>query len=276
MPDTLYVQLSDGRQLAFCQWGPPDGRPVFYLHGSPGGRLLRHHRGEYERTGLRVITYDRPGYGRSTPLPGRGPRDAATDVAALADRLALASFGVLGVSGGGDYALAVGALLADRVTCLATIVAGAPLGGEGLDWAGGMTPSERADEEQFRARGRRGHLQRYEEIKQEVARGLPSWELDELDRELLVECFGDALASGPDGLVDDWMASILPWDIDLGTLAAPVRVLLARGDPLISQAHADWLLARLPDVAVIWVEGGHLDPRLREEEELLDWMAANI
>jgi pimeloyl-ACP methyl ester carboxylesterase len=210
MPDTQYVQLSDGRQLAFCQWGPPDGRPVFYLHGSPGGRLLRHHRGEYERTGLRVITYDRPGYGRSTPLPGRAPRDAPTDVAALADRLALASFGVLGVSGGGDYALAVGALLADRVTCLATIVAGAPLGGEGLDWAGGMTPSERADEEQFRARGRRGHLQRYEEIKQEVARGLPSWELDELDRELLVECLGDALASAITARVRD----------DLGALRA--------------------------------------------------------
>jgi pimeloyl-ACP methyl ester carboxylesterase len=67
-----------------------------------GGRLARHVGGEYERDGLRVVTYGRPGFGRSTRLPGRS-------VACIADTLGLGSFGVVGASGGGLYALAVAA-----------------------------------------------------------------------------------------------------------------------------------------------------------------------
>jgi pimeloyl-ACP methyl ester carboxylesterase len=89
MAETTVVSTADGREVACCQWGVADGSPVFFLHGTFGGRLARHVGGEYERRGLRVITYDRPGFGRSTRLPGRSVADAAGDVAGIADTLGL-------------------------------------------------------------------------------------------------------------------------------------------------------------------------------------------
>jgi pimeloyl-ACP methyl ester carboxylesterase len=91
--ETGIISTQDGRALAMCEWGPPDGVPVFFLHGSPGSRLL-HHVGEiHERAVARVVTYDRPGYGRSTRLPGRQVNHCAADVAAIADHLNLDTFG---------------------------------------------------------------------------------------------------------------------------------------------------------------------------------------
>ncbi len=61
MDESGVARAPDGRGLAYCLWGPPDGSPVFFLHGTPGSRYLRHIDGEYERAVVRAITYDRPG-----------------------------------------------------------------------------------------------------------------------------------------------------------------------------------------------------------------------
>jgi pimeloyl-ACP methyl ester carboxylesterase len=103
---------------------------------------MREVRGEYERCGVRVITYDRPGYGRSTRLKGRSIADAAGDVVAIADHLGLDQFGVIGVSGGGPHALAVAAKAPERVTRCATIVSGAPYDADGLDYFADMPGEE--------------------------------------------------------------------------------------------------------------------------------------
>jgi pimeloyl-ACP methyl ester carboxylesterase len=95
---------------------------------------MREVRGEYERCGVRVITYDRPGYGRSTRLKGRSVADAAGDVVAIADHLGLDQFGVIGVSGGGPHTLAVAAKAPERVTRCATIVTGAPYDADSLNY----------------------------------------------------------------------------------------------------------------------------------------------
>lgn len=98
---TSMVQTSDQRDLAICEWGVEGGSPVFWLHGTPGSRYLRHVGDGYVRAGLRVITYDRPGYGQSTRAPGRSIADVAADVVTISDTLGLDRFGVAGVSGGG-------------------------------------------------------------------------------------------------------------------------------------------------------------------------------
>lgn len=98
------VPCPDGRELAVCEWGDPAGAPVMELHGTPGSRLSRHHdEGAYRRAGVRAITYDRPGYGRSPRQPGRTVASAALDVAAVADALAIDTFAVVGWSGGGPH-----------------------------------------------------------------------------------------------------------------------------------------------------------------------------
>ena len=110
------VTARDGRALGVCEWGVADGAPVFSLHGTPGSRLARHHDpAVYERAGVRVITYDRPGYGVSERRLGRRVADVVEDVATIADALELDRFAVMGGSGGGPHALACGARLGEQV-----------------------------------------------------------------------------------------------------------------------------------------------------------------
>jgi pimeloyl-ACP methyl ester carboxylesterase len=113
------VRLADGRVLRTRDRGAADGRPVFLLHGGLGSRLVLDPLSATAAAGLRLLSYDRPGFGGSTPQPGRTVADTAADVAAIADQLHLDGFAVWGESGGGPFALACAALLPDRVVAAA-------------------------------------------------------------------------------------------------------------------------------------------------------------
>jgi pimeloyl-ACP methyl ester carboxylesterase len=139
---TTYVRSADGRRLAVKISGHPTGHPVFMLHGTPGSRV-----GPFPKTrvlyelGVRLISFDRPGYGGSDRLDSRRVADVVPDVVAIADELNFNRFAVLGRSGGGPDALACAALLPDRVTRVGVLVSLAPWAAEGLDWFAGMTES---------------------------------------------------------------------------------------------------------------------------------------
>ena len=95
------VAREDGRTVAYEQWGDFDGRPMFFLHGTPGCRLNRHPDAMlWPSLRLHVVTLDRPGYGESAAFPGRQVSHAAHDVAAVADALGFERFLVVGSSGG--------------------------------------------------------------------------------------------------------------------------------------------------------------------------------
>jgi pimeloyl-ACP methyl ester carboxylesterase len=111
------IELPDGRALAYVERGPEDGAPVIFHHGTPGSRAGHHpDPGVYAESGVRAVSYDRAGYGRSDRLGGRDVVDVVGDISVLADGLGFGRFAVMGVSGGGPHALACGALLPDRVT----------------------------------------------------------------------------------------------------------------------------------------------------------------
>lgn len=117
--------MRDGRTLAWHEWGARDGTPLLRLQGTPGSRLSRYPRlSLWERLGLRVIMADRPGYGASTRLPGRGLAVVADDLVELLDHLALARVPLMGGSGGGPHVLAMCARHPERVRA-ATVVVGA-------------------------------------------------------------------------------------------------------------------------------------------------------
>src|SRR5947209_19732103 len=114
---------NDGRGLAYVDRGPEDGSPVFLLHGTPGSRFTRYpDPSEYDRRKLRVVTYDRPGYGKSDPDRGRTVASAVVDIRAIADELGFEQFATFGVSGGAPHSLACAALLPDRVIRAAAMV----------------------------------------------------------------------------------------------------------------------------------------------------------
>jgi pimeloyl-ACP methyl ester carboxylesterase len=139
-----YARAAGGRLLAFETWGGTSAYPVFMLHGSPGSRASPRPEGiELDLLGVRLIAYDRPGYGESDRQARRCVADAAADVAAIADALGIKRFGVVGRSGGAPHALACAALLPDRVTAVASLVSLAPRSAQGLDWLAGMAESNR-------------------------------------------------------------------------------------------------------------------------------------
>ena len=115
---SLVVRLSDGRSIAVEEYGDPAGPPVLYFHGWPASRLEA---GLIAGLPVRLLAFDRPGYGRSSPSPGRRLVDWPADVAEVTDRLGLTRFHIVGLSGGGPYAAACAHALPDRVLGVALV-----------------------------------------------------------------------------------------------------------------------------------------------------------
>jgi pimeloyl-ACP methyl ester carboxylesterase len=120
------VALSDGRRVAYCEWGHPRGRPLVLCHGAPGSRVFAPDPETTADAGVRLITLDRPGYGRSEPLTGRQILDWPADVEYLTTALGVHEFDVAGHSSGGPYALACAYSLPQRVRRVALISCMAP------------------------------------------------------------------------------------------------------------------------------------------------------
>src|SRR5262245_55410107 len=137
------LKLSDGRYLAYDEYGDPDGTPVIFNHGRADSRLIRHpDEAVTAALGVRVIAADQPGVGGSSPHPDRTMVDWAKDVEELANALGLGTVNVAGHSGGAPHALAIPYRLADRVGTIALASPLVPLEMTAAleDW--GFTPED--------------------------------------------------------------------------------------------------------------------------------------
>jgi pimeloyl-ACP methyl ester carboxylesterase len=136
-----YITLPDGRKLGYDEHGKPDGRPLFYFHGTPSARVeweLFANEALTEQLHLRVIAADRPGMGLSDFQPNRRITDWPSDVVALADALSIARFAVLGFSGGTPYAAACALQIPERLTSVGLVSIEAPYEVPGM--TGNMNP----------------------------------------------------------------------------------------------------------------------------------------
>lgn len=274
------LRLDDGRTLAVHDTGPVAGagagsRPgdaptLVWHHGSPQtGALLEPLVRATAARGLRLVSYGRPGYGGSSPLPGRDVASAGHDVEQLADALGISRFAVMGSSGGGPHALACAAALGDRVTGVVTLAGPAPYAGDEA-WFAGM-----ADDAALRA----ALLGRDARARFELTA--------EFDPSVFVAADRDALAgpwaamdddvalaasAGSDGLVDDDVALARPWGFGLGEVGAPVLVVHGEQDRMIPVAHAHTLLRGCPR-AELWLRprDGHVSV-LGAVAVALDWL----
>lgn len=117
------LRLRDGRTLGYAIWGSPDGQAALLCHGSPGSRLFAPDPVVTAKLGLRLITIDRPGYGRSSGQPERRIVDWPSDVSELMQSLGVDSFSIVAHSSGGPYALACAATMEIRRVVLVSCVA---------------------------------------------------------------------------------------------------------------------------------------------------------
>jgi pimeloyl-ACP methyl ester carboxylesterase len=133
------LTTADGRALLVREGGDPDGTPVLFHGGMADSRLLYARDAEVARRHrVRLISYDRPGYGGSTRHEGRTMADCVADVRAIAAALGIERLGIYGASGGGPHALACAALLEDHAPAVAVLASIAPWGADGLDCFAGM------------------------------------------------------------------------------------------------------------------------------------------
>jgi pimeloyl-ACP methyl ester carboxylesterase len=128
------INLKDGRILGYAEYGSPEGKPVFYFHGSPGSRLdwaYLDGSDVAKRLGARIIAPDRPGFGISDFKRKRQILDWPNDVVELADAINIDRFAVLGLSGGGPYALACALKIPERITNIAVCASMGPANAPG-------------------------------------------------------------------------------------------------------------------------------------------------
>lgn len=274
------VTVADGRTVTAAEWGDPGGFPVVLLHGTPGSRFGRpYDEAAVRALGLRLVTYDRPGYGGSDRHRGRRVVDCVQDVAAVADALGIERFAVTGGSGGGPHALAVAARLPDRVLRARSFVGVAPYDAEGLDWYAGMDP-ENVKELRYAEQGEAvlhaelealaaGHFERTDDDPSKLFSD--DWELADADRAVIAdprtqavfnEMMREGFRNGVWGWVDDDLAFLQPWGFDVSEIRVPVEVRYGAQDVLVPAAHGEWLARHVPDAEVTVDEGGgHLvDP----------------
>jgi pimeloyl-ACP methyl ester carboxylesterase len=126
------IAVGEDRQIGFAEFGDPQGRAVFWLHGTPGARrqIPTEARLYAEQHHIRLIGTDRPGTGSSSPHLYENVAAFAEDLRAIADILGIDKMAVIGLSGGGPYALASAAGLPDRVVAAGVLGGVAPFLGD--------------------------------------------------------------------------------------------------------------------------------------------------
>lgn len=271
------VRLRDGRHLEFTDWNPNGGPPLVLLHGSPGSRLFHPDQQATHASGVRLVTYDRPGFGRSDRREGRELFDTAADVAQLADHLGLDRFSLMGVSAGGAHALACAHVLGDRLAAVGVASMPGPLDEVPGAWDALPTHVRPAAEMARRdpARAIRGVVRYMGPAVAEPAtflRGGPPADralmADPQHGQMLLADVAEALGPGAGGFADDMVTLWLPWGFSLAGLPEGIRVWHGAQD---TRAEPDFehVAATLPGcVPTVWPEDGHYGV-LRHWDEVL-------
>jgi pimeloyl-ACP methyl ester carboxylesterase len=282
MAESGTVERAGGRVVSWASWGDANGQPLLLIHGTPGSRLARSPDPNlYGRLGAHAVSFDRPGYGRSTVDPERTILSVADDALAVADAQGWSRFSVLGVSGGGPHALALAVKAPDRLAAVGLAVGGAP--------------AELVDPDDLIAVNREGLRRAREEGRESLEEFLapfaaqaaadPGAMLDTamadappVDRELLtrpdiraviVESLTEAFANGPRGWYDDSWALSRPWGFELSEVRVPVRMWYGDADRNVPIGAIRKMASQLQVESLeIIPDAGHLGWLTQEEDVL--------
>ncbi|HUV48530.1 MAG TPA: alpha/beta hydrolase [Actinomycetes bacterium] len=273
----------DGRVVAWTEWGG-GSTPVLRVPGTPGSRFgLRSDRSVWAERDLRVITTERPGFGASTPLPGRGFAEHADDLAAVLDRLEIESLHVEGGSGAAPHELAFAARHPDRVKAMTIVVGVAPCID---DEVAGMIPINQEGYRLVQAGDRPGAASLLWGIRDElladplggirrVMEHAPAADQQVMSnprwQEGHVAQLNEALAQGVQGWADEIFANWRPWmDFNLSDVTTSVTWWHAASDANCPLSAAERLVAQLPNARLVRFgdDEGHLAAYHREAEIL--------
>jgi len=258
MPDTRTINVPGGRSVGFVDYGPTTGQAVIWCHGGPGSRTEPAALAPAAAAaGIRVIGIDRPGYGRSTPNPGRSIADWVPDGLAVADALGIDRFTAVGCSTGGAYALALAARAPQRVHAVVACCALTD-----MRWREGKAMMSTPATAGVWARRDRGAAIEFatelmgadgSRMLDQADAGTP---MPPADRALMqdpawlagmVAALTEMFAFSVQGYVDDRLADGVGWgSFDVAAVKCPVVVLHGSADNVVPAAHARHTASLVP------------------------------
>ncbi len=273
------VTLSDGRSLACAEWGDLGGRPVVLFLGTPGSRLLCPDADATEALGVRLITIDRPGYGRSDPDPDFSLLSWAADYAEFHGLLRLPPCPLVGWSGGGPYALACAVLAPALVTSVGLAASDAPLDEFPDAWSeedrslGALVRRDRATA----IAGLTTRYQWYAEDPGSVFRD--GWEgPDEAllaqpnVRDTMIEWEREGARQGSVGYVADVVALVEPWGFSPADVTQDVGVWVGEAGAPLAHTAAAYLATTIARATLVtYPDAGHL-LAIPHWAEMLAWL----
>lgn len=269
------LELAGGRRLAYAEWGNPHGRPVVFVHRSPGSRLFDP--AAEATAGVRLITVDRPGYGGTDRVTDPTFAAAADDLSSLVQSLDLTDVALVGWSGGGQFALASVPALVGRLASLTLVCTPAP--DDVIPWfpeeTRPMLPAMRADP----VAALPNIVEGFASLMADPS-GLAASDPSPADADTrtlpgvpdaLTAMMREAGRQGGAGIAFDVVAGGREDPLPLDAVDVPTRLWYGAGDEYIGLEHGRWFAEQLAGSHLEIVEGaGHLLPVLRWREILAD------
>ena len=269
--------------------GPRDGLAVVVHPGTPGSRLL--FRAGVEMAagfGLRLVSFDRPGYGSRAAVPGRTVADVAVETGTVADRLGLERFAVWGFSGGGPYALACAAMMPERTVAACVFASPAPYAPQEFDYAEGWSQEARTELERYfndRATARENWrqdavsmLEKCSDPQGWLARWGDQAEQDPAHSREVAEYLAadvrESLGNGDQGWWDDWVSLIEPWGFELTGVRVPVRLWHGARDQNMPVAHGHRIAKLVPGIEAYFPDEDHTTIEDDHRHEAYTWLTS--
>jgi len=281
------IQLEDGRQLGFAEYGHSEGRPVLYFTGGNSSRIEgRWFAQAALRNGVRLIVPDRPGFGLSTYLAQRQLLDWPHDVLQLVKALAIETFSVFGLSGGGPHVLAVAHKIPERLNKVA-IVSGTA-SPEMPDQYRGMWPPVKLifmtakrlpAANRFILKQMAGFYSNEEQMLKRMKQALPKPDAELIDRNpdiisVFAQATKEAHRNGVDGDAREWQIYVSEWGFRLREISKEIRLWYGRYDQQVPVNMGRYLSQELANSQLVEVEdGGHFSTINNHIDEILAYLA---
>ena len=278
------IAVGENRQIGFAEFGAPQGRAIFWLHGTPGARrqIPTDARVFAEHENIRLIGLDRPGIGSSTPYQYETVATFADDMRTIADTLGIDKMAIVGLSGGGPYTLACAAAMPERVVAAGVVGGVAPASGPDRIGGGLMALGSRVAPllEVAGAPIRLAAMTLIQLIRPLAGPAADIYGLmsPPADRRLLARpeikaMFLDDLLNGSRKQLSapfyDIVVFARDWGFRLDEVKVPVRWWHGDADHIVPYAHGEHVVARLPDAEFYPMPGeSHLGGLGRAEEIL--------
>lgn len=283
------MRTHDGRDLLVESTGDPKGKALLFHNGTPTSRKIFHDMAdEANARGAHLLCYERPGYGGSTPQPGRTVADSTRDVRAVANHFKMNQMAVWGISGGGPHTIAAAVLLSDLVCAAATFAALAPITASDFDYYEGMSEKKRKQRRLYFS-DQVGFLRHLQESREEIMGATDDYLDDKLRLmpsgarisksfyQFSYETMRLAVENGIEGYVEDYQAFFSDWGVDLAANTVPIQLWHGQEDLDVPFQHSQWLSRAIPQSELHLTQSdGHFSILENHRVEVMEWLLSRF